>query len=176
MTDIGTFILAALKNTPWWSWALLAYLIVQGVRAMRGGETSFARLSAMPIIFAVWGLWSVFALFQASMSSLIVWAVSFFPGGGLGFLRAAAMDIRTDRTRQVIILPGSAMALVSSLLIFAVKYTLAVMMAVQRDIVGATWFLIVDVGVTGLVAGLFAGRLLGLWRKYEADARRPAQA
>lgn len=173
--NTGQFILAVLRNTPWWTWALLAFLIAQGVLARRPGHASLTRLSIIPIIFLVWGLWSVFARFHGSGLSIGVWLASFALGLGFGVLRTAPLNIPINQNSRTFELPGSPMPLVSALLVFAIKYSLAVASAVHSDIRSTTWFLVADVGVTGLVAGLFAGRLLSLWLKYRsAVANNPA--
>jgi hypothetical protein len=172
--ESGRFIIAVLKNTPWWTWVLLAYLIYQGVRAMRGGPTSLMGLSIIPIALLVWGLWVVVDRFHGNGPSLIVWVICFALGLSFGILRTASLSIHVDKERNTIELPGSSMALVSALLVFGIKYALAVLSAVRPDTVATLWFLIVDVGTTGLIAGVFAGRLFSLWRKYKSAAPRGA--
>jgi hypothetical protein len=176
MTNIGPFILVVLKNTPLWVWALLAYLILQGTRALKGGPTSFTRLSIMPIAFAIWGLWGVFEKFHGNGFSILAWLASVGVGTAFGMLRTASLDIIVDRRTGTLELPGSAMPLISSLLVFAVKYALSVLVALRPETLAAPWFLIVDVGITGLFAGLLAGRLFSLWRKYKATEADPVIA
>ncbi|WP_230530649.1 DUF6622 family protein [Microvirga roseola] len=168
MADTGRFILAVLSNTPWWSWAFLAYLIVQGLRAMKGGQTTFLRLSTMPVAFALWGLWTVFDRFHGSGLSIAIWVVSFCLGTAFGIARTAAIEVHFEKERQVFDLPGSTFTLASSLLVFGIKYTLAVLSAIQPEAPTGLWFLICDVGSTGLIAGMFAGRLFSLRQKYKS--------
>lgn len=170
MADLAQFILTILKDTPWWVWVLLAYLIFQGTRALRGGATTFLRLSIMPLAFAVWGLWTIFDLFHGSAASIALWALSFAAGIGLGMAYMASVEVRFDRERQLVELPGSSFTLVWSLLIFCIKYALAVLLAIEPDTLASLWFLIADVGITGLIAGMFAGRLLSLRQKYRSTA------
>ncbi len=174
MADTGPFILAVVKNTPLWVWALFAYLIFQGVRALKGGSTSFVRLSIMPIAFAIWGLWGVFEKFHGSSFSILTWLMSVGIGFAFGMLRMASLNIGIDRKAGTFELPGSSIPLIASLLVFGIKYILSVLTAIRPETLSAPWFLIVDVGMTGFFAGLFAGRLFGLWRKYKSAASTDA--
>jgi hypothetical protein len=70
-------------------------------------------------------------------------------------------------------MPGSSLALATGLLVFGIKYGLAVFLAIHPEARSTLWFLVVDVGVTGLVAGVFAGRLFMLWRRYTSEASKP---
>jgi len=175
MADSGQFILAVLRNTPWWTWVLLAYLILQGIRAMRGGSTSLLRLSIVPIAFAAWGLWGIFDRFDGSRFSIAIWLMSVGIGFTFGMVHMASLNVGINKRERTLELPGSSIALISGLLVFMIKYVLAVLSAIHPQVLTETWFLIVDVGITGLVAGLFAGRLFNLWQRYRTAVASASQ-
>ena len=45
-----------LTHTPIWAWVLLAWLIWQGIRAMRPRTGTIGRALIVPAVFIVWGL------------------------------------------------------------------------------------------------------------------------
>lgn len=47
------------SQTPTWVWLLLAFLITRGIAAMKPGETSLQKLAVVPVLFTVWGAWSI---------------------------------------------------------------------------------------------------------------------
>jgi hypothetical protein len=53
-----------------------------------------------------------------------IWVIAIAIGFALGVLLARATEIRADRERRLIRLPGGALSLVLIILIFSVKYAL----------------------------------------------------
>jgi hypothetical protein len=160
-----TFVLAVLKGTPVWVWALLVYLIYRGLKALRTSVTSLSKLAVIPTIFVIWGTYTAFG---GSPASLAVWLVSFVLGTAAGYLRTAAAPVRVDRERQLIELPGGPMTLIIILVMFGVQYTLNVTAALDPKVREAIWFMLVSVGCSGGAGGLFLGRFLGLYRKLQS--------
>jgi hypothetical protein len=163
-----TFVLAVLKGTPVWVWALLVYLIYRGLKALRTSVTSLSKLAVIPTIFVIWGIWGTYTAFGGSPASLAVWLVSFVLGTAAGYLRTAAAPVRVDRERQLIELPGGPMTLIIILVMFGVQYTLNVTAALDPKVREAIWFMLVSVGCSGGAGGLFLGRFLGLYRKLQS--------
>jgi len=162
------FAIGIVIGTPIWVWALLAFLLFIGIRALRPTTASFARLVILPLVFLVWGLSGFATTYGLRPVGLAVWIAALVVGVGIGWLVARSIEIRADRERGLIRLPGSALNLILTLIIFATKYTLGVLGDMRPSITGELLFMATDVGVSGLLTGLFAGRLFGLWRKYQA--------
>ena len=50
----------------------------------------------------------------------------------------------------------------------AIKYAFGVLQGMQPGILADPRYFVADLGVSGLLAGMWTGRLAGLWRKYRA--------
>jgi ABC-type amino acid transport system permease subunit len=165
MPNAFGFVVEMIRQTPVWVWILFAYLLIRGVQALQGSVISLHRLAIVPVVFAVWGLWGVATTFHDPGLSALVWSASFALGLALGVFRTARTPIQVDRSAGLIALPGSPMVLVLVLVVFCVKYALGAWAAIQPSATAMLPFMVSDIGVTGLVAGMFAGRLLTLWQR-----------
>jgi hypothetical protein len=45
-----------LSGTPVWVWALLAFLVSRGMKALKGGTVPLSKLAIVPAVFAGWGI------------------------------------------------------------------------------------------------------------------------
>jgi hypothetical protein len=167
------FVIEMARGTPVWVWVLFAYLVVRGTRALQGSVTTLGRLAVVPIVFSAWGLWSVATQSRDPGLTGLIWAASFVVGASLGALRTARMPIQVDRSAGLVALPGSPMVLVLVLVVFCVKYALGAWAAIQPSATQTPAFMIYDVGITGLVAGMFAGRLLTLRQRVGSAPQVP---
>jgi hypothetical protein len=163
--NMFAFVYETLRQTPLWVWVLLVYLIITGIKALKSRVTSLGNMSAIPMAFTIWGLWTVFSVFHGSGQSILLWFLSFISGCIIGALYASRLSIQVDRETGTISLPGSPFVLILSLAIFALKYALNVWAAVEPAATNLLAFLVAHVGITGLAAGMFAGRVVMLWHK-----------
>ncbi len=162
------FVIETVARTPIWVWALFAFLLFIGIRALKPTTASFARLAILPVVFLAWGLSGFATNYGLRPVGIAVWLAALVVGAGIGWLLARMIEIRADKEHGLIRLPGTAVNLVLILIIFATKYTLGVLAGIRPSITGELLYMATDVGVSGLLTGMFAGRLLGLWRKYRA--------
>jgi hypothetical protein len=161
------FVIETIARTPYWVWALLAFLLFIGIRSLRPTTASFARLAILPVVFLAWGLSGFATNYGPRPVGIAVWLVALVIGAGIGWLVARSIEIHADQERGFIRLPGTAVNLVLILIIFATKYTLGIQASMRPGITGELLYMGIDVGISGLLTGLFAGRLFGLWRKYK---------
>ena len=68
------FALGIITHTPLWAWALLAYLVWQGIKGMQPRTTTIWRALIVPAIFIVWGLSRIGFGQQANGAPLIACA------------------------------------------------------------------------------------------------------
>jgi|ERR1700674_371419 len=157
-----------IAGTPWWVWILFLFLLWIGIRALKTSIAPFWRLLILPTVFFVWGVVGVVMRYPITATSLGLWLIAFAFGVGLGVLTAANTAVRADRSHRLIEIPGNKFTLVLILVIFVTKYAFGVLQGMQPGIVADPRYFVADLGVSGLLAGMWAGRLVGIWRKYRA--------
>lgn len=162
MTNISRAIL----ETPVWVWALLAFLIFIGVRSLKAATMPLWRLALLPSVFLVWGLASLLATFKPTPLSLGAWLAAFLVGGAIGYAMMGRRNVAVDRPNRAVTLPGSPANLVMILLIFCTKYAFGYLQATRGGIVHDPAFILANLGVSGLLTGILAGRFFRLWQLY----------
>jgi hypothetical protein len=141
------------RNTPWWVFVLFALLLALGVQALRNRVISVWRLLVSPAIFIGWGVTAV--AFQLVNSPILIvdWVVAAAIGAAIAWTTTRLDEVRIDRTRQLVSLPGSTLPLIRNLLIFSAKYGLAVAVAIAPGSRASLAFW--DIAVSGASAGYF---------------------
>ncbi len=159
-------------GTPLWVYALFAFLVFRGIKAMRPGVGPLWRLAIIPAVFAAWGLHDLATQIGFGPETLGGWGAALVTGGAFGWLLTRHTSVAADKERGWIGLPGSAMTLVVILAIFAVNYTLGVVAAMSPDAMATPAFRIVDIAISGLGTGIFAGKFLQFRQKFAAAPHR----
>ncbi|MBR0825179.1 hypothetical protein JQ596_06510 [Bradyrhizobium manausense] len=166
-----SFAYQILIHTPIWVWALLAYLVWQGVKSMQPRKTKIWRALIVPVVFIVWGISRIGFGPQASVWPLVAWcgaALALLP---LGVLTPRPFDV--DHVTGEIIRPGSIFALVRNLVVFSLQYTVSVISAISVSERALAF--IVGRAISGATAGYFLGSLIALLiayrRKRAADIK-----
>jgi hypothetical protein len=157
-----------LGNTPLWVWGLFAFLLFLGLRALRTSTTSFVRLAILPSVFFAWGVYGVIAAFGAAPPQLGVWLAAFVVGIGCGVLFARATALEADHINGLVRIAGGPSTLILILAIFAAKYVFGFMHAAQPALFADARWWMSEIALSGALSGMFAGRLVGLWRAYRA--------
>jgi hypothetical protein len=91
------FLFAVLIHTPPWVYAILAYLIVMGVRGMRPRTLSLVRVFITPAIFIAWGLFGLAGGRGAPTLAFPAWLCGAALGGDR---RGERSDPGPDRRRR----------------------------------------------------------------------------
>ena len=168
--------LKVLAKTPVWVWALLAFLVWQGVRRLRPGVSALERIALVPVAFITWGLVGLAQQPWPLLARLGIWSAGAALGGLLS-LASAPGARAVDRRRRLVALPGSPAALVRNLVIFGLHYGLRVAAALYPR--HSAVLIPMDIAVSGASAGYFAGWGALLLRDYarspEPQAARRAE-
>jgi hypothetical protein len=161
-----------LIHTPLWVFPLFAYLVWQGIKAMRPRTTTIWRSLIVPAIFIVWGLSRLLSGYQHGIGPLLSWTGAALALAPIGLLMAKpfALDHVTGQINR----PGSAIPLLRNVTIFALQYTVAVIAAVDPD--GRTIATLVGRAVSGAMTGYFLGRTIALLRQYRMQSKADAAA
>jgi hypothetical protein len=97
----------------------------------------------------------------------IIWLVFLVMTYPMGLAMAQRTPVQAYHQNGVMALPGSWSTLILILCIFVSKYALGYNLAMKPQLAHEVWFVVVDSGVAGVVAGLFIGRFIGLMKKYK---------
>jgi hypothetical protein len=155
-----------LIGTPAWVWVLLAFLVFRGWQATRPGLVQPWRLAILPIIFTLLGIYGLVTVLSGVLP-WIIWLVFLVMTYPMGLAMAQRTPVQAYHQNGVMALPGSWSTLILILCIFVSKYALGYNLAMKPQLAHEVWFIVVDSGVAGVVAGLFIGRFIGLMKKYK---------
>ncbi len=155
--------LGILEETPWWVYLLFIYLVFMGIKALSPRFVPIKKLIILPAVFTVWGALGL----QWGLGTLLFWLIALAAGCGLGWISVRRWKIRFDRRRDALHLPGSPSTLILALLFFSVKYFFGYYSATQPEIPDG--MRLAQAAVSGLLAGMFIGRLFFFWKKHEED-------
>ncbi len=160
------YLVRIVEGTPWWVWLLFAYLVVRGIKALRPSTGPVWRFAILPAVFLAWGIASLANDFGITALSAGSYLAGLAVGAGLGWLMPGGQAIRADRAHGLVQVPGGPTTLFLILAIFAVKYCFGVWMGMEPEVIAQGWFVMANCGLSGLIAGMFAGRFARLVRAY----------
>lgn len=161
-------IVQILTHTPWWVFVLFAFLVSRGVRAFNPAEVSLVQLAIVPAVFMIWGLAGLVERYGLDPGAFALWLAALAIGAALGAAILQGAALKGDRSRGIIYRPADFTVLPLIVVAFFSKYALAVMAAMSPEIVNAVGFRIVDLGVSGVFAGIFVGKFVRYVRAYLA--------
>jgi hypothetical protein len=161
-------ILQIIAGTPVWVWVLLAFLSFLGVRALRPATAPLWRIAILPTIFFVWGLYNLVTLYGPTPQRALPWLAALACGTFIGMLVASRQPIRADKKLRLVRTSGGPLTLVLILLIFSIKYVFGFLHAMRPGAFADARFWLTELGVSGVLAGMFIGRFVGLWHQYRA--------
>ena len=152
-----------LLHTPSWVWLLLAALLWRGYAMTRPQRVTQLRLALLPLLFATLSLGGVISSFGPQAGALLCWAgglaLSSYETQRRGAPKGAVYLVQ-ERSYE---LPGSWMPLLLIGLIFTVKYSVGVQLALHGELRQAELFVLAVSAIYGTLSGVFLGRALRLW-------------
>ncbi|SDV48298.1 DUF6622 family protein [Chitinasiproducens palmae] len=169
-------VLDALLNTPWWVYALLAYLVVVGRKAMRDNVTPVGRLFIMPIVLALLSLSSLLTGFTQAGAGAFAWLIGIAAGSVGGWLLMPRDQFQVDTRAHTVWRRGSVVPLCLFLAIFVVKYAFGYMLGTDPSLAHDLGFVCIELIVSGAVTGLFVGRVARVVAAYRRAEYVPAGA
>ena len=167
-----------LTHTPLYVWAILAFLILRGVLAMRTREIALNKLFIIPIVMLVLSLQDIAAKFGMTGLPVVVWTVAATATTALMW-QFCAPRVMPAATPGRVIVRGRKLPLVLLLAIFVTKYVATMVVAVQPHLRGDTLFMALVCALFGAFNGYFLGHLardLRAYRGFTAQHGLVAQA
>lgn len=154
------------SQTPTWVWLLLAFLITRGIAAMKPGETSLQKLAVVPVLFTVWGAWSISHRYGMSLGAWGEWLAGIGSGAALGWLLLGHVKLTLDRATGKLCRNADYSVLPLLLVTFLVKYGFEVAFAVSPALTthagASAAYLLLSGGFTGLFIGKYCRYLASL--------------
>jgi len=167
------FAVAVVSHTPPWVFAVLAYLIWMGVRGLQPRTLPLARVFITPAVFIVWGVVGVAGRHLPPGLNAAAWIGGALLGAIPGVF-TSPRRIELNRALNLVHFEGSPFPLVRNLMIFGLRYGLAVATATSHgDNPGLA---VVATAVSGLSAGYFLGWSVMFWRTLARAPALPAKA
>ena len=151
-----------LVHTPPWVFALFAYLVWQGIKAMQPRAMPIWRALIVPVVFIVWGMSRIGLGHQDSAWPLVAWTAAALVLLPLGVLTPRPFDV--DHTTGQIIRPGGAFALIRNLIVFSAQYAVGVISAI--DVSDRALAIIAGRAISGATAGYFIRSTIALLLAY----------
>ena len=152
-----------LANTPLWVFALLAYLIWQGLQGLRPRTRPIWRTLIVPLVFFLWGLSRLVLARDHGLEPLAAWFVALILFSALGLsLRPKLLSV--DREKGTATRPGGFGPLIRNITVFSLQYGVAVATAMKLEPDAAV--AIIGHAVSGASAGYFSGWAAALLRRY----------
>ena len=150
------------SHTPTWIFVLFAFLIFMGARRLRTSVQQTGRVWLIPGVFIIWGLYGLVTRPGPLGPVLAEWAAGAAVGLGLASLLTVTVEV--DRERGLVRQPGSWLPLIRNLFLISAHYVLNVLAAVRPDLHDTA--IALDIGVSGLSVGYFAGWSWGFIQSY----------
>jgi hypothetical protein len=167
------FAIELVAHTPWWVFALLAYLIWMGVKGLQPRTLPLARVFITPLVFIVWGVLGAAGRHLPPGLNAAAWIGGAVVGAIPGVL-TSPRQVELNRALNLVHFQGSLFPTIRNLTIFCLRYGLAVAAAMSHgDGIGLA---VVTTAVSGLSAGYFLGWSAAFWRILARAPAIPAQA
>jgi hypothetical protein len=156
------------RHTPSWVWPVLALLLWRGYALTRPQLLPLGRLAILPGVLTLLSLAGVLTTFRAQTAALLCWAAGLAWSAYATQRHGAPAGACYRPERRSFELPGSRVPLMLIVLIFAVKYTVGMQLALHPSLRQAGWFALVVSSGYGMLSGVFLGwtlRLRHVWRQ-----------
>jgi hypothetical protein len=159
-------IIEFMTQTPWWVYVIFIYLIILGTKALQPRVISLKRMFILPLFFTVWSIYSLYSLFNSPLD-IVYWFFSIILGTAIGWIITAAMEIKADKKKYLILLPGTYSTLILVVLIFGVKYFFGFIYSSDPLARKNVYIYTADLITSGFITGMFVGKSLCFWSKFK---------
>ena len=159
------------SHIPTWVFALLAGLVMQGLRQTQVRDMSRQRVYALPLVFAGLSLWSLWSIFGENPVGLLAWvaAVLIAAPVTLSLPRPSGRPIAQDMVR----VEGSWIPLALILCIFFTRFAVAAVASVKPELRSTLAFPALSGLGYGFWSGIFLVRGILLARSIAANSTKP---
>lgn len=161
-----------LANTPAWVFAVLGYLVWQGIESLRPRTMPLWRALIVPALFIVSGVSRIVMNPGGGLAALMPWFIALIVFLPLSLATGPRL-LAVDHRKNTITRTGSPVPLVRNVVVFSLQYVAAVLAVLPSPDHAAVT--IASHAISGATAGYFigwAGALLIHFKRSETTARR----
>lgn len=169
-------LLQIIQHTPVWVFGLFALLLWLGARQLTTRRMGMGRVTVMGVGLAGLSLYGTVGAFPHAPLALVAWAVAASAVLAWMLMRPAPEGTRYDAWQNKVIVPGSALPLALMMGVFATKYVVGVVLAMNPSLAAQYAFAVPVAAAYGLFSGAFAARSLRLWKLALRGEQRSAGA
>lgn len=155
-----TAIWQTITHTPWWVFAVFFYVLKVGISATRPRIVRIKKLFLLPAVLLALSLNSLLTSFSLTIMTGSIYAMTLAFGMIGGWMFVRKLDLSFDHTRRLVKVPGSFLTLFLILTIFFTKYYLGYTSATHPEKLLQARFVVFQICLSGISAGLLLGRLV----------------
>lgn len=145
-----------LQNTAPWTYPLMGYLILVGIKATKSRTVPYTTLFFPPITFTLLTILSVINYIHAAVFDFYLWCAATLIFILIGWLTIDQTRLKYDTLNQTFKIAGSKGTLVLTAIILSFRYYIDYQLAVGK----AALPLIIWISISNGLFGIFVGRLL----------------
>jgi len=151
-----TILTQILAHVPTWVWAILAFIVVMGIKQSRDQSMSRGRLLILPIVWLAFGFWGVETTFGLNAAPLLAWVAGL--AASLTLIRRSGWPGGAYAEGARYFVPGSWLPMALMLTIFCAKFALGMSLAMSPALAQQTAAAIGFSALFGALGGAFLGR------------------
>ncbi len=111
-----------IAGTPWWVFALLAYLVRIGYEASKPSFVDFKKLLLLPAFLITLSAAGIYTIARGAPIDLLATLAAMMVGAPLGWLHYKILKIKAVPNKKQLYMPGTWSVLVIIPSVFSVKY------------------------------------------------------
>lgn len=157
-----------INNIPLFVWPLFVMLLIGGIKASKTNQMPLKLLMLIPAVFLSLSLFSFFGRYASEPLAIVLWILCLGAGSFIGFSHIQRLELRFDKQKKMIELPGSWIPLLLSMSIFIAKFSVGMMRSLLPHLEGSILFLGFEL-FSGIILGIFAGRAVSCFLRYKSS-------
>ena len=167
--------LQIITKIPIFVWPLFVVMLLGGLRARKKNIIPLLVVLLIPALFFIWSIFSFFGKYGSDPVSILLWVFCLGMGFLIGFSHMQKLQLRFDKQKRKVEMPGSWIPLMLSISIFTSKFSIGMMGSMLPHLNGSILFLGIELFATSIL-GVVAGRGIGCLFRYRAASDTPFES
>ncbi|HEV2614555.1 MAG TPA: DUF6622 family protein [Gammaproteobacteria bacterium] len=162
-----------MSSVPTWVYILFFALVYMGYQRCFTSVVKIKRLIILPVALAWLSLHGLWTSLDLTYHSLWSYALGLIIGLYIGFMQLRDVQVRADKSQQLIEIPGDWRYLIFVLVFFAVEFIINFAIATTSSIAHSGFLIALILFISSILVGIACGRsgcyLLKYWESAHAD-------